>query len=166
MALTSNWGIFIRHFWGEYVRHRHSIHNWNFPAQNAPRFRVQANAHAGGIDHHQFTVEAGRNLRQKPILDPGFAPANEPVVASGWWAIPIRDLSPRRAGSEPPKIGVQHLTIISPCHAPRLVRKQRLDNLPLSICQFAPSSRHQVLHMRDLESATLCSGALFYEFTP
>jgi predicted nucleotidyltransferase len=22
LALTSNWGIFVRHFWGEYIRHR------------------------------------------------------------------------------------------------------------------------------------------------
>ena len=25
MALTSNWGIFVRHFWGEYIRHRHRV---------------------------------------------------------------------------------------------------------------------------------------------
>ena len=40
-------------------------------------------AHAGGIDHHQFTIISGGNRCQKPVPDPGFAPADKPVVASG-----------------------------------------------------------------------------------
>ena len=37
MALTSNWGIFVRHFWGEYIRHRQLLrddHDGEFDATN------------------------------------------------------------------------------------------------------------------------------------
>ena len=124
-------------------------------------------AHAGGIDHHQFAVETSGNRRQQPIPDTGFAPTHEPVVAGGRRPIALGDFRPRRARSKPPEDPVQHPPIIDPRHTAWLVGQQRLDDCPFPICQFVSPSRHLPLHSRrSLNHAAPANSTRFMSLRP
>jgi hypothetical protein len=99
-------------------------------------------AHAGGINHHQFAVETGRNHRQQSIPYPGFTPTREPVVAGGGRSIAFGDFRPGRARAEPPEDPVQHAPIVNSRNPARLVGKQGLDDHPFLVRQFVPPPRH------------------------
>ena len=102
-------------------------------------------ADAGGIDHHDLAFESGGNGSQKPVPHPGFAPADEPVVAGGRGTVALWYLCPWRACSEPPKNTVQHSPVIDAGNAARLVRQQRLNDRPFPVRQFVASPCHPKL---------------------
>lgn len=107
-------------------------------------------AHAGGIDHDQFAIISGRNRCQQSVPNPGFTPANEPVVAGCRRPVALGNFSPRRARPEAPHDPVENPPVIHSRHATRLVGQQGLDDRPFPICQFIPPACHQTLQIRRL----------------
>jgi hypothetical protein len=71
-------------------------------------------AHAGGVDHDQFAVEAGGDCRQQPVPHPGLPPADEPGVTGCRWPIAVRNLRSRCTRPETPQDAVQHPPVINP----------------------------------------------------
>ncbi len=69
---------------------------------------------AGGIDHHDIPLESCGNSRRKPVLDAGFPPANEPIVAGRRRSIALGDLGPGRTCSKTPENAVGHSPVIDP----------------------------------------------------
>src|SRR3546814_3963575 len=59
-------------------------------------------------------------------------PSGEAVVTGGTWAIALRQVAPRRTGTQHPEDAVQHAPIIDARHPSRLVGQQRLDHAPRS----------------------------------
>ena len=59
MALTSNWGIFVRHFWGEYIRHRHFAGNLP-PALEAAKFMALRDRIEQAFGTAPLSYRAGR----------------------------------------------------------------------------------------------------------
>ena len=70
------------------------------------------------------------NRSEQPVPHPGFAPADEPVVAGPRWAVPLRYLGPRRAGAKAPENALQHPPVVNSRNAARLVRQQRSNDRP------------------------------------
>src|SRR3546814_17121240 len=52
-------------------------------------------------------------------------PSGEAVVTGGTWAIALRQVAPRRTGTQHPEIAVQHPPILYARTPPRLVGQQR-----------------------------------------
>src|SRR3546814_290056 len=55
-------------------------------------------------------------------------PSGEAVVTGGTWAIALRQVAPRRTGTQHPEDAVQHAPIIDARHPSRLVGQQRLGD--------------------------------------
>src|SRR5262245_33801703 len=84
----------------------------------------------------------GRALRQRlENLQPHarLGPAVEPIVGRRVWPIALRQVPPRRAGTQDEENTVQNPPIILPRHAPGLVRQHRCDQQPLPIRQIKAS---------------------------
>src|SRR3546814_11567194 len=62
-------------------------------------------------------------------------PSGEAVVTGGTWAIALRQVAPRRTGTQHPEDAVQHAPIIDARHPSRLVGQQRLDHAPPEVGQ-------------------------------
>src|SRR5262249_47008087 len=56
-------------------------------------------------------------------------------VAFGARAMPLWQITPRRAGSQHPKNAVQHAAIVDARHSARLVGQKRLDHAPFEVGQ-------------------------------
>ena len=76
------------------------------------RRTVLVDAHAGGINHHQFAIVSGRNRRQKPVPNPGSAPADKTIVAGCRRSIALRNFGPRRSRAKAPHDPVENPTVI------------------------------------------------------
>lgn len=73
----------------------------------APR-TVRVDADAGGVEQRDLAVEGDGDRSKQPVPHPGFASADEPVVAARRGAVSLGYLRPRRASPEMPKNAVQH----------------------------------------------------------
>jgi hypothetical protein len=124
-------------------------------------------AHAGGINHHQFAVEAGGNRCQQPVPHTSLPPADEPVVAGGRWAKAFRDFRPGRTRAEAPENAVQDTTIVNPRPAARLVGQQWLDDQPFLVRQFVSPPRHAPsIYEGRLNHDYADTSTPIYEFAP
>src|SRR5579859_7619141 len=84
-------------------------------------------ANGGAIDHLDVAVVNGGDGAHKPVPYARFSPSNEAIVACGARAIAVRQIAPRRTGS-------QHQTpVIDAGHASWLVRQKRLDRAPFVV---------------------------------
>jgi len=95
------------------------------PQFAAPHFAprtVWVDADAGGVEHRDLAVEGGGNRSKQPVPHPGFAPADEQVVADRRGTVSLGYLRPRRASLEMPTNAVQHPPVINAGNAVWLVR--------------------------------------------
>ena len=91
---------------------------------------VDVDADAGGVEQRDLAVEGDGDRSKQPVPHPGFASADEPVVAARRGAVSLGYLRPRRASPEMPKNAVQHPPAINAGNAAWLVRQQRLNDRP------------------------------------
>jgi hypothetical protein len=105
--------------------------------------RVLMHPDRGGVDDRLqlVAVSLGYCVKNR-VPDANSPPSDEPVIASRRGTISFRDVRPRRAGAQSPIGAVQHLAIIGPRFAPRLVGQQRRDDRLLKIRQFISPSVH------------------------
>lgn len=113
------------------------------PAPHFARRTVLVDADTGGVDHDDLAFEGDGNRRKPAIPHPGFAPANEPVVAGRRWAVTFVYLGPWRAAAEAPENAVQDPPVINPRNTARLVGQPWLDDRPFPIRQFVSPPCHQ-----------------------
>src|SRR3546814_4113524 len=110
-------------------------------------------------------------------------PSGEAVVTGGTWAIALRQVAPRRTGTQHPEDAVQHAPIIDARHPSRLVGQQRLDHAPLEVgqvvsahadaesdaglagkghrCRARPDQQRSEEHTSELQSLMRISYAVF-----
>lgn len=124
-------------------------------------------ADTGGVDHHDLAVESSGYRRKQPVPNPGFAPADEPVVASRRGTVTLWYLSPRRPGAEPPENAVQNPSVINARNTAWLIGQQRFDNRPFPIRQFVSTPRHQAsIAMKSLNHANRQTSRWFMSLRP
>lgn len=88
-----------------------------------------------------------------PVPNTCLPPSHEAVVAGGSRAIPFREVTPRRTGSQNPEDAVQHAAIVDAGHASEFVGQKRLDHAPFEVGQII--SAHA-----DAESNSCANGKL------
>src|SRR5690606_19455203 len=76
----------------------------------------------------------------------------EAVVAGRRRTIALRYVGPGRSRAQAPENPVQHLAIIHPWLAARLVRQQRLNDRPFKISDLVAASAHHISSFEELES--------------
>jgi hypothetical protein len=82
----------------------------------------------------------GRNDSvHQPVPHTCFAPAIEAVEDSGSRPVTLTQINPERTGTQVMEDAVQNSPMINARHTARLVRRQRLDRLPLKLCQVISS---------------------------
>src|SRR5690606_30521302 len=74
------------------------------------------------------------------------------VVAGRRRTIALRYVGPGRSRAQAPENPVQHLAIIHPWLAARLVRQQRLNDRPFKISDLVAASTHHISSFEELES--------------
>jgi transposase len=77
LALTSNWGIFVRHFWGEYIRHRHPPEALPAPVFAEAVLDEDLAPAATGAEHPTMIIDLPRGKRLSV-----FAAASPALVAA------------------------------------------------------------------------------------
>jgi hypothetical protein len=117
----------------------------------------------GGIDHLQIAVISFGNSFENPVPNIDFPPADKAVVASCRRTVAFRDIVPRRARAQSPIDAIQHLAIVGPWLASRLVRQERLDDRPLKIRQLVAACFHDC-SSTELESHHNRNRHKIYEF--
>src|SRR3954465_11778506 len=85
------------------------------------------------IDPLQVAIIGLRHCLKDAIPYANLGPAAKAVRARRGWPVAFRDVGPGRAGPQPPVDAVQHLPVVRPRNAARLVRQQRLDNRPFKV---------------------------------
>jgi hypothetical protein len=71
-----------------------------------------------------------------PAPDSSPSPTNEAIVAGGIGAEALREIAPRRPGSQDPEDTIQDTAVVHPRDTARLVRQHRLDGGPLMVGEF------------------------------
>src|SRR3546814_719993 len=92
-------------------------------------------ANGGAVDHLDGAVVGGSDGVHQVVPYACLPPSGEAVVTGGTWAIALRQVAPRRTGTQHPEDAVQHAPIIDARHPSRLVGQQRLDHAPLEVGQ-------------------------------
>src|SRR5690606_29274853 len=93
-----------------------------------------------------------RNCFVNSVPDAQFPPPHEAVVAGRRRTIALRYVGPGRSRAQAPENPVQHLAIIHPWLAARLVRQQRLNDRPFKISDLVAASAHHISSFEELES--------------
>src|SRR5690625_2021495 len=122
---------------------------------SAPFFCVSpmlVNADRGTVDHLEVALVSGRNCFVNSVPDAQFPPPHEAVVAGRRRTIALRYVGPGRSRAQAPENPVQHLAIIHPWLAARLVRQQRLNDRPFKISDLVAASAHHISSFEELES--------------
>src|SRR5690625_6118322 len=99
------------------------------------------NADRGTVDHLEVALVSGRNCFVNSVPDAQFPPPHEAVVAGRRRTIALRYVGPGRSRAQAPENPVQHLAIIYPWLAARLVRQQRLNDRPFKISDLVAADR-------------------------
>src|SRR5690554_6014645 len=110
------------------------------------------NADRGTVDHLEVALVSGRNCFVNSVPDAQFPPPHEAVVAGRRRTIALRYVGPGRSRAQAPENPVQHLAIIHPWLAARLVRQQRLNDRPFKISDLVAASAHHISSFEELES--------------
>src|SRR5215831_5123864 len=110
------------------------------------------------VDHLDVFVVCGGDGVHHPIPYTRLPPPHEAVVAGSARAIPLWQITPRRAGSQHPKNAVQHAAIVDARHSARLVGQKRLDHAPFEVGQVISAHAYA-------ESDFACPANPIYEFT-
>lgn len=76
-----------------------------------------------GIDRLQIAIVSFCNLIENAVPYADLSPPDEAIVAGRRRSIALWNISPGRAGAQPPEDAVQNLAVIDPRHAARLVRQ-------------------------------------------
>ena len=92
--------------------------------------------HDGCVYHLDGSIMSGGKCVHDPPPYSGPSPPDETVVASGAWAIALRQIAPWCAGSQHPADAVENTSIVYTRHASRLVRQHWPDGRPFIICEF------------------------------
>src|SRR5215207_3893752 len=132
--------------------------------RTTPLFDVAAmlmNADRGRVDHLQIAVIGLRHRLEDAVPNADPRPAAEAVGAGRRRAVALGNVGPGRAGPEPPIDAVQHLPVVRPRHAARLVRQQRLDDRPLKVGQLVTTRSAHQGSSQNLES---CEARARYNF--
>ena len=113
-------------------------------------------ADGGAVDHLDVAVVRGGDGVHQPVPDTCLPPSHEAVVAGGAWAVALRQVAPRRTGSQHPEDAVQHASVIHARYASGLIGQQRLDYAPLEVGQIVsahgePESQSLVLEKLPIE---------------
>src|SRR5690606_1079286 len=95
---------------------------------------------------------SGRNCFVNSVPDAQFPPPHEAVVAGRRRTIALGYVGPGRSRAQAPENPVQHLAIIHPWLAARLVRQQRLNDRPFKISDLVAASTHHISPFEELES--------------
>ena len=90
----------------------------------------------GGVHEGAGVIDLYGELLEEPLPDAALRPAGKPVVDGLPGAEPLRQVSPRNPGPDPPDDGVHEFAVTALGARPGLRWQQRLDPLPLRIAQF------------------------------
>src|SRR5690606_13964730 len=104
------------------------------------------------VDHLEVALVSGRNCFVNSVPDAQFPPPHEAVVAGRRRTIALRYVGPGRSRAQAPENPVQHLAIIHPWLAARLVRQQRLNDRPVRFIDLGTSSARPISSSAELES--------------
>src|SRR5262245_45348436 len=96
------------------------------------------------VDHLDVAVVCGGDGVHHPIPYTRLVPPHYAVVAGSARAIPLWQITPRRAGSQQPKNAVQHAASVDARHSARLVGHKRLDHAPIEVGTVIPA--HEMLN--------------------
>src|SRR5690625_4444656 len=110
------------------------------------------NADRGTVDHLEVALVSGRNCFVNSVPDAQFPPPHEAVVAGRRRTIALGYVGPGRSRAQAPENPVQHLAIIHPWLAARLVRQQRLNDRPFKISDLVAASTHHISSFEELET--------------
>src|SRR3546814_8424702 len=88
-------------------------------------------------------------------------PSGEAVVTGGTWAIALRQVAPRRTGTQHPEDAVQHAPIIDARHPSRLVGQQRLGDCQEFRVRRGIMGKRSEEHTSELQSLMRISYAVF-----
>src|SRR5262249_50868263 len=110
------------------------------------------------VDHLDVAVVCGGDGVHHPTPYTRLPPPHEAVVAGSARAVPLWQITPRRAGSQHPKNAVQHAAIVDGGPSGGLVGKKRLDHALFEVGQVISAHAYA-------ESDFACPANPIYEFT-
>src|SRR5262245_66469896 len=90
----------------------------------------------GCVYHLDGSIMSGGKCVHDPPPYSGPSPPDETVVASGAWAIALRQIAPWCAGSQTAADAVEDPSIVYTTHASRFVARRCADSSPFPHCQF------------------------------
>jgi hypothetical protein len=125
---------------------------------------VLMDANGRAVDHLQIAVVSLGNGFENPVPHTDLPPTGKAVVTGCCRPIALRNIGSGRTRPEPPIDAVEHLPVVGPRNAARLVRQEWFDNRPFEIRQFVAARLHLGSSIEELESLFATKGNPLYEF--